>query len=126
MAGNHHVRLLLTMERWNECRSVLAVLLLHLWCISLVRPRGLHHVRTRAWRSRVSIETGTVLRHVWHVGLGLRRHGRIALGLLWHETARRWSLAHHRRTSSHLRHVRPAETGTGAEAGTHLVHFEFC
>lgn len=117
--------LLLAVERWYEGRSVLAVLLLHLRSISLVRARGLHHVRTRAWRPSVSVGTCALLRHVWHLGLGMRRHGRVTLVLRWHETTRR-VLSHHRCTSSHLRrHVRP-EVRARRKAGTHLVHLSMC
>lgn len=41
--------LLLAMEGRREGRSLLAVLLLHVWCKALMRTGGLHHVRARTW-----------------------------------------------------------------------------
>lgn len=121
------LRLLLLSMKWRcEGRSLLTVLLLHVRRKALVRTRGLHHVRARTWRTSVPVGACTLLRHVWHLRLGVWRHGGVSLILRRHESTRRWVLCHHRCASSHLRHVRPAETGTGGEAGTHLVHFEFC
>ena len=116
--------LLLAVERRCEGRSLLAVLLLHVRRKALVRTGGLHHMRARTWRTSVPIGARTLLRHVWHLRLGVWRHRRVALVLWRHEAVRRGVLCHHRRASSHLRHVRPAKTGTGSEVGTHLVHCE--
>jgi hypothetical protein len=118
--------LLLTMEWWCKGRSLLAVLLLHVRRKALVRTRSLHHVRTRARRAGVPVRTGALLRHVWHLRLGVWRHRRVSLVLLRHEPIRGRVLRHHWRTSSHLGHVRPAETGTRSEVGTHLMHLEIC
>jgi hypothetical protein len=118
--------LLLAMEWWCEGRSLLAVLLLHMRCKALMRTRGLHHVRTRTRRAGIPVRTGALLGHMWHLRLSVWRHRRVALVLLRHESVRGWGLRHHRRTSSHLRHVRPAETGTRSEVGTHLVHLKVC
>jgi hypothetical protein len=116
------LRLLLLAVEWRcKRRSLLAVLLLHVRCVALVGARGLHHVRTRTWRSSVSVGSCALLRHVWHLGLGMRRHGRVALILRWHESIRGRVLGHHWRTSSHLRHVR-TEAGARWVARTHLVH----
>ena len=41
--------LLLTMEWRREGRSLLTVLLLHVWRKALVGTGGLHHVRARTW-----------------------------------------------------------------------------
>jgi hypothetical protein len=80
------LRLLLLAVEWRyERRSLLAVLLLHMRREALVGAGGLHHVRTGAWRSIVPVRSCALLRHVWHLGLGVRRHGRIALVLWWHE-----------------------------------------
>ena len=78
--------LLLAMERRCEGRSLLAVLLLHMRRKSLVRTRGLHHVRTRTWLTSVPVGTRTLLRHVWHLRLGVWRHRRVSLVLRGHET----------------------------------------
>jgi hypothetical protein len=78
--------LLLAVERRCERRSLLAVLLLHVRCEALVGARGLHHVRTGAGRSIVSVRPCALLRHVCHLRLGVRRHGRVALVLWGHET----------------------------------------
>lgn len=62
-----------------------------------------------------------MLRHVWHLRLRLWRHGRVALVLGRHETARRRILSHHWRTSAHLRHVRTVARAWRV-VGAHLVH----
>lgn len=118
--------LLLAMELWRERGSLLAMLLLHVWRVALVGTGGLHHVRAGAWRSIESVGTRSLLRHVRHLGLRVWRHRRVSLVLWRHESTRGWILSHHRRTCSHLRHVRTAKAGTRGEAGTHLVHFEIC
>lgn len=116
----------LALERWHKLRrAVLAVLLLHMRCVALVGTGSRHHVRARAGRSSVSVGTSALLGHVLHLRLGMRRHRRVTLVLRGHEAAGRGVLAHHWRTSAHLRHVRP-EPGAGVEARTHLVHFGTC
>jgi len=115
--------LLLAVERGCERRPLLAVLLLHMWREALMRARGLHHVRTRTWRSSVPVRSCALLGHVLHLRLSVWRHRRIALVLRGHESTGRWVLCHHRRTSSHLRHVR-TEAGARRKARTHLVHFK--
>lgn len=77
--------LLLAMERWYERRSLLAMLLLHVRCKALVRTGGLHHVRTRTWRTSVPVGARTLLRHVWHLRLGVWRHRGVSLVLRRHE-----------------------------------------
>ena len=81
------LRLLLLAMEWRcEGRSLLAVLLLHVRRKALVGTRGLHHVRTRTWRASVPVGTRTLLRHVWHLRLGVWRHRRVSLVLRGHET----------------------------------------
>jgi hypothetical protein len=78
--------LLLSVEWRCEGRSLLAVLLLHVRRKALVRTGGLHHVRARTWRTSVPIRACALLRHVWHLRLGVRRHGRVSLVLRRHES----------------------------------------
>ena len=81
------LRLLLLAVEWRcERRSLLTVLLLHVRRKALVRTRGLHHVRTRTWRTSVSVGARTLLRHVWHLRLGVRWHRGVSLVLRRHET----------------------------------------
>lgn len=119
--------LLLPVERRRELRRLrlLAVLVLHVWRKALVRARVRHHVRARARRSSVAIQSRTLLRHVRHVRLCVRRHRRVALVLRRHEATGRRVLSHQWRTSAHLRHVR-TESRAGRETRAHLVHCVWC
>lgn len=67
--------LLLALELWGKLRrAMLAVLLLHMRCEALVGTGSRHQMRARAGRPSISVRASTLLRHVLHLRLGMRRH----------------------------------------------------